>query len=219
MSSLPVFFFVFSVLLSQFPTNSIASDFCIADLSQPDGPAGYPCKDPSKVTVDDFVYSGLAVPSGNTTNFYNSAIRSINIEQFPGLNGMKISMLRADLDVSGVTPFHAHRVAELLLGVEGSVVAGFIDSNNTTYYKTLNKGEVLIIPQHYCTSFTMWIQLQLLHIHFIQVMNIMYKLLTLLCSKATYHQKCLTRSLHLIMQKCRSSRSSLEALIYSHDII
>ncbi|KAL2892287.1 Auxin-binding protein ABP19a [Bienertia sinuspersici] len=146
MSSLPVFFFVFSILLSQFPTNSIASDFCIADLSQPDGPAGYPCKDPSKVTVDDFVYSGLAVPSGNTTNFYNSAIRSINIEQFPGLNGMKISMLRADLDVSGVTPFHAHRVAELLLGVEGSVVAGFIDSNNTAYYKTLNKGEVLIIP-------------------------------------------------------------------------
>ncbi|KAL2941064.1 Auxin-binding protein ABP19b [Bienertia sinuspersici] len=140
---LPIFFFILSILI---PHSSASNDFCIADLSLPIGPAGYPCKDPKSVTVDDFISSSLTVPSGNTTNLYNASFKDIDTEQFPGLNGMGISMLRADLDMGGLTPLHTHRVSELLLGIEGSVLVGFIDSNNTAYYKTINKGEVIIIP-------------------------------------------------------------------------
>ncbi|KAL2941073.1 Auxin-binding protein ABP19a [Bienertia sinuspersici] len=141
---LPVFFFL-SILISPTLANTL-SDFCVADLSLPNGPSGYPCKDPKRVTADDFVSSALAVPGGNTRNIYKSTINDINNEQFPGLNGMGISMLRGDLEAGGVSPLHTHRVSELLVIEEGTIFAGFIDTNNTAYYKTLNKRDMMIIP-------------------------------------------------------------------------
>lgn len=97
------------------------------------------------MTVDDFVYSGLAV-AGNSTNLLKVSTSNAYTAQFPGLNGMGISMVRADIDVGGFFPIHTHRVSELLLIIEGSVIAGFIDSNNTPFYKTLNKGDTIIFP-------------------------------------------------------------------------
>ena len=61
---LPILF-LFSLLSSS--SRALVQDFCVADLSLPDGPAGYPCKNPAKVTVDDFVYSALGV-AGNVGN-------------------------------------------------------------------------------------------------------------------------------------------------------
>ncbi|XP_004303797.1 PREDICTED: auxin-binding protein ABP19a-like isoform 2 [Fragaria vesca subsp. vesca] len=90
-------------------------DFCVADYAAPQSPAGYACKDPVKVTVDDFVFSGLRV---------------------------------ADFAVGGVVPIHSHRDAtELVILVEGTVVAGFIASNNKAYVKTLHKGDTMVFPQ------------------------------------------------------------------------
>ncbi|XP_021741661.1 auxin-binding protein ABP19a-like [Chenopodium quinoa] len=120
-------------------------DFCVGDLSLPSGPSGYACKDPAKVTADDFVHSGLGV-AGNTTNMFKFGASVAFSPQFPGLNGMGISMVRADLGVGGAVPIHTHRVAELLVLVEGTVIGGFIDSNNTAYYKTLHKGDIMIFP-------------------------------------------------------------------------
>ncbi|KAI8022888.1 Auxin-binding protein ABP19a [Camellia lanceoleosa] len=51
---LPILFVV-SLLFSY--SNGSVLDFCVADFSLPDGPAGYSCKKPAKVTVNDFVYS------------------------------------------------------------------------------------------------------------------------------------------------------------------
>ena len=60
---------------------------------------------------------------------------------------MGISITRADLDVGGIFPIHTHRVSELLIVVEGTIVAGFIDTNNNTAsYTTLHKGDVMIFP-------------------------------------------------------------------------
>uniref|UniRef100_A0A803MQC2 Germin-like protein n=2 Tax=Chenopodium quinoa TaxID=63459 RepID=A0A803MQC2_CHEQI len=135
---------MFSFLVS-LSCATIISDYCVGDLSQPDGPAGYPCKDPAKVTVDDFVYSGLRV-AASSANPFKFGANNATVTQFPGLNGMDISITRADLDVGGVVPLHTHRVAELIIIIQGTVIGGFIDTKNTAYYKTLSKGDIMIFP-------------------------------------------------------------------------
>ncbi|KAB2620639.1 auxin-binding protein ABP19a [Pyrus ussuriensis x Pyrus communis] len=138
-------FFTFSLLLS----SSLASvqDFCVANYKAPEGPAGYSCKKPAKVTVDDFVYSGLGIP-GNTTNIIKAAVTPAFAAQFPGVNGLGISLARLDLAVGGVIPFHTHPGAsEVLLVAQGTIIAGFVSSANTVYLKTLKKGDIMVFPQ------------------------------------------------------------------------
>ncbi|KAI3711520.1 hypothetical protein L1987_70058 [Smallanthus sonchifolius] len=60
-------------------------DFCVADLSLPDTPSGFPCKDAKKLSVADFVYSGLGV-ARNTSNIIKAAAFTA---QFPGINSGK----------------------------------------------------------------------------------------------------------------------------------
>ncbi|XP_057506638.1 auxin-binding protein ABP19a-like [Actinidia eriantha] len=140
---LPILF-IFSLLSS---SCALVQDFCVADLSLPDGPAGYPCKNPAKVTVDDFVYSALGV-AGNTNNLFKVAVTTAFTAQFPGLNGLGLSLARADLEVGGVVPMHTHPGAnEVIFMVKGTITAGFISSANTVYLKTLNKGDTMIFPR------------------------------------------------------------------------
>lgn len=138
-------FFAFVLLLST--SHAAVQDFCVADYKAPEGPAGYSCKLPAKVTVDDFVFSGLGV-AGNTTNIIKAAVTPAFAAQFPGVNGLGISLARLDLAPGGVIPFHTHPGAsEVLVLVQGTLVAGFISSDNTVYLKTLKKGDVMIFPQ------------------------------------------------------------------------
>lgn len=138
-------FFAFVLLLST--SHAAVQDFCVADYKAPEGPAGYSCKQPAKVTVDDFVFSGLGV-AGNTTNIIKAAVTPAFAAQFPGVNGLGISLARLDLAPGGVIPFHTHPGAsEVLVLVQGTLVAGFISSDNTVYLKTLKKGDVMIFPQ------------------------------------------------------------------------
>ncbi|CAL5394930.1 unnamed protein product [Camellia sinensis] len=142
---LPILF-VISLLFSY--SHGSVLDFCVADFSLPDGPAGYSCKNPAKVTVNDFVYSGLGI-AGNTSSLIKAAVTSAFVDQFPGLNGLGLSMARLDLAVDGVVPIHTHRGgSEIIFVVEGTICAGFISSSaNTVYFKTLHKGDVMIFPQ------------------------------------------------------------------------
>ncbi|XP_023529910.1 auxin-binding protein ABP19a-like [Cucurbita pepo subsp. pepo] len=138
-------FFAFSVLASF--SHALVQDFCVADLKSPDTPAGFPCKKVSLVTEKDFVYSGLGV-AGNTSNLIKAAVTPAFTAQFPGVNGLGISLARLDLAVGGVIPFHTHPAAsEVLLVVEGTICAGFVSSANTVYFKTLNKGDIMVFPQ------------------------------------------------------------------------
>lgn len=58
--------------------------------------------------------------------------------QFAGLNGLGISVACLDLAAGGVIPLHTHPGAsELLVVIEGRILAGFISSDNTVYIKTL----------------------------------------------------------------------------------
>ncbi|THG01155.1 auxin-binding protein ABP20-like [Camellia sinensis] len=142
---LPILFVV-SLLFSY--SHGSVLDFCVADFSLPDGPAGYSCKKPANVTVNDFVYSGLGI-AGNTSDLLKAAVTLAFVDQFPGLNGLGLSMARLDLAVGGVVPIHTHRGgSEIIFVVEGTICAGFISSStNTAYFKTLHKGDVMVFPQ------------------------------------------------------------------------
>uniref|UniRef100_A0A5B6Z3H6 Germin-like protein n=1 Tax=Davidia involucrata TaxID=16924 RepID=A0A5B6Z3H6_DAVIN len=143
---LPTIIFIFSLLFSS-SSHASVQDFCVGDLAMSDGPAGYPCKKPAKVTVNDFVYSGLGI-AGNTSNLIKAAVTPAFTAQFPGVNGLGISIARLDLAVGGVVPMHTHPGAsELLLVLQGTICAGFISSANTVYFKSLNKGDIMVFPQ------------------------------------------------------------------------
>ncbi|KAL6996260.1 Auxin-binding protein ABP19a [Sarracenia purpurea var. burkii] len=141
---LPIFF-LFSFLI--FSSHVVALDFCVGRLKAPQGPSGYPCKNPAKVTADDFVFSGLGT-AGNTSSIINAAVTPAFDAQFPGVNGLGISIARLDLAPGGVIPFHTHPAAtEILLVLKGTIVAGFVSSANSVYVKTLKKGDVMVFPQ------------------------------------------------------------------------
>ncbi|EXB38936.1 Auxin-binding protein ABP19a [Morus notabilis] len=138
-------FSLFSLLFSS--SHGAIQDFCVADYSAPQGPAGYSCKNPAKVTVDSFVYSGLGI-TGNTTNLIKAAVTTAFDNQFPGVNGLGISLARADLAPGGVIPFHTHHGAsEIIIVIEGSLCAAFVSSDNKVYLKSLKKGDIMIFPQ------------------------------------------------------------------------
>ncbi|MQL41244.1 cupin domain-containing protein, partial [Escherichia coli] len=137
--------FLLPLLLST--SQASVNDFCVADLKGPDGPAGFPCKPPTKVTTLDFVFSGLSM-EGNTSNIINAAVTPAFVAQFPGVNGLGLSAARLDLAPGGVIPLHTHPGAsELLIVKQGLITAGFIASDNSVYVKTLSKGEIFILPQ------------------------------------------------------------------------
>ncbi|XP_074287575.1 auxin-binding protein ABP19a-like [Silene latifolia] len=139
--------FLLSLLALFTLSSATVVDFCVADLKCPVGPAGYPCKNPANLTVDDFVYSGLAVAGDTSTSIFKVAVAGAFDITFPALNGLGLSMARLDIGVGGVVPIHTHRVSELILVIDGSIIAGFIDGNGIAYYKKLNKGDIMIFPQ------------------------------------------------------------------------
>lgn len=140
----PIFFISFFTFSSSY---AAVQDFCVADYSAPQSPAGYSCKNPSNVTVDDFVYSGLGV-AGNTSNANKIGITPAFAGQFPSLNGLGLSLLREDLEVGGIGPLHLHRGAsEIIHVVKGTIIAGFIATDNTVYTKTLKQGDIMLFPQ------------------------------------------------------------------------
>ncbi|KAM0020296.1 hypothetical protein Hdeb2414_s0025g00665631 [Helianthus debilis subsp. tardiflorus] len=133
--------------LLTFSANAAVQDFCVADLKGPESPAGYSCKPAATVTVDDFVSSGVG-SAGNTSNIIKAAVTPAFTEQFPGVNGLGISIARLDVAVGGVIPMHTHPGgSELLLVTQGFIQAGFISSANTVYVKTLKKGDIMLFPQ------------------------------------------------------------------------
>nr|ABV03161.1 germin-like protein [Chimonanthus praecox] len=148
MEMMPTIFFFFLQLLFFSSSNAAVQDFCVGDLTGPEGPAGYSCKKPAIVTVDDFVFSGLG-KAGNTSNIIRAAVTPAFSAQFPGLNGLGLSIARLDLAVEGVIPLHTHPGgSELLVVVQGTICAGFISSSaNTVYFKTLKKGDIMVFPQ------------------------------------------------------------------------
>ncbi|KAL4334958.1 hypothetical protein GQ457_07G039140 [Hibiscus cannabinus] len=129
-----------------FPSSN-ALDFCVGDLGAPQGPAGYSCKKVEAVTVNDFVFSGLNAV-GNTSNVMKAAVTPAFSTQFPGINGLGVSLARLDLAVGGRTAMHTHpEGTEVLTIIQGTLCAGFISSTNKVYLTSLHEGDIMAFPQ------------------------------------------------------------------------
>ncbi|KAJ9181403.1 hypothetical protein P3X46_009536 [Hevea brasiliensis] len=104
------------------------------------------CKNSSEATTDDFVFSGMKTAG----NFSETGLATIpvNPANFPGLNTLGMSFVRADLKVGAINPPHFHpRATEITHVVQGSVYLGFVDSNNRVYARVLEQGEVMVFPR------------------------------------------------------------------------
>ncbi|GJX49865.1 putative germin-like protein [Tanacetum coccineum] len=109
------------VLESNISTNSEKNDHQIevnfTYLQGPESPAGYYCKSPANVTVDDFVPCSPKF-AANTSNIIKAAVTPAFAAQLPGVNGLGISIARLD-----------------------------VARANKVYIKTLRKGDIMEFPQ------------------------------------------------------------------------
>ncbi|RYR52714.1 germin-like protein subfamily 1 member 15 [Arachis hypogaea] len=127
-------------------------DFCVA---LPDGSIkdavfvnGKFCKDPKIVVAEDFFKH---VDPGNVVNKLGSKVTPVTVNELAGLNTLGISLARIDFGSKGLNPPHTHpRGTEVLIVIEGTLLVGFVTSNqnntNRLFTKVLNKGDVFVFP-------------------------------------------------------------------------
>ncbi|XP_075505797.1 germin-like protein subfamily 1 member 17 [Primulina tabacum] len=151
------FFVVTSICSLAYASDpSPLQDFCVAvdDAKASVFVNGKICKNPNKVSADDFYFSGLNKP-GNTSNRVGSRVTPVNVNQIPGLNTLGISLVRVDYAPYGLNPPHTHpRATEILVVTEGTLSVGFVTSNpanpnqkNKLFTKTLHPGDVFVFPE------------------------------------------------------------------------
>ncbi|KAF1855275.1 hypothetical protein Lal_00021116 [Lupinus albus] len=100
------------------------NDLCIANSAD----NSFSCKNSSTATVEDFTFSGIKFP-GNFKNWFFS--KGVNSNDFPGLNTLGVSFVRADFDVGGVNVPHFHpRATEVVFVLKGKIYSGFVDTKN-----------------------------------------------------------------------------------------
>ncbi|KAF1878057.1 hypothetical protein Lal_00022766 [Lupinus albus] len=117
------------------------NDLCIANSAD----NSFSCKNSSTATVEDFTFSGIKFP-GNFKNWFFS--KGVNSNDFPGLNTLGVSFVRADFDVGGVNVPHFHpRATEVVFVLKGKIYSGFVDTKNKVFAKVLEEGEVMVFPR------------------------------------------------------------------------
>lgn len=148
LSNTLTFFIIFLLNSSSSSSNAAVQDFCVGDLTGPENPAGYPCKNISKVTANDFYFPDFLTPHITYLPKFNASATLGFTPYFPGVNGLGLSLVCFAIEVGSFVPSHTHpRANEVIVMIEGSIIAGFISSDNKAYYKTLQKGDVFIFPQ------------------------------------------------------------------------
>ncbi|XP_058226551.1 germin-like protein subfamily 3 member 4 [Rhododendron vialii] len=116
---------------------------------------GLPCKNPATVTASDFKSTKLNQP-GDTDNLERSFTAILSALEFPGLNTLGLAVARTDLEVDGLVMPHSHpRASEIFYVSKGIVIAGFIDTQNQLFQRTLKEGDVFVFPRgllHFCLN-------------------------------------------------------------------
>ncbi|XP_058003801.1 germin-like protein subfamily 1 member 16 [Hevea brasiliensis] len=126
-------------------------DFCVAINDTKFGVFvnGKFCKDPTKVTANDFFFSGINVPR-DTSNQLGVNVTLLNVDMIAGLNTNGLSLARIDYAANGgLNPPHHHpRAAEILTVLEGTLYAGFVTANpdHLLFSKILQAGDVFVFP-------------------------------------------------------------------------
>ncbi|CAL4926776.1 unnamed protein product [Urochloa decumbens] len=126
-------------------------DFCVADLSGRLSVNGYPCQ-PSAAAGDKFLFSSRATRGGDPmANPNGSNVTELDVNEWPGLNTLGVSMNRVDFAPGGTNPPHIHpRATEIGVMIRGELLLGIIgslDSGNRYYSKVVRAGETFVIPR------------------------------------------------------------------------
>uniref|UniRef100_A0A0D9W0B6 Germin-like protein n=1 Tax=Leersia perrieri TaxID=77586 RepID=A0A0D9W0B6_9ORYZ len=145
---------ILTTILAVFISTSIADpdpiqDFCVGIPAPTNSPAytGFPCKPESNVTSDDFYFTGLAA-TVKTYNRFGTNVSVANVDTFPGLNTMGLSISRIEHAPGGLNPPHTHpRATEMVHVIEGRILIGFVSTARRFYSKVLNDGDTFVIPR------------------------------------------------------------------------
>ncbi|XP_057814321.2 germin-like protein 1-1 [Cryptomeria japonica] len=123
-------------------------DFCVADTAEANVKInGFVCKDPKEVNASDFLFRGLSNPL-STNNNLGFNITAGNVVNFPGVNTLGISINRGEFAPGGLNPPHIHpRATEIIFLMEGTILVGFISTDNLLFSQKLEKGDVFVIPR------------------------------------------------------------------------
>ncbi|XP_027102963.1 germin-like protein subfamily T member 1 [Coffea arabica] len=138
------------VLLLPLPSHSAdpspLQDFCVADLDSSLYINGFPCKNPDNVSSQDFFANGFQQSPGEF-NIFDVNVTRQDVQRFPGLNTLGLSMNRVVLKPGGLNAPHVHpRAAELALVMDGKLFVGFVTTGNVFYWKIVTSGELFVIP-------------------------------------------------------------------------
>ncbi|WOK92919.1 germin-like protein 11-1 [Canna indica] len=116
---------------------------------------GFLCKNQTSITASDFKTSRLN-HAGDTDNSLRSSMTVVTAAEFPGLNTQGLAMSRTDLAMDGIVLPHSHpRASEMMFVSHGTVVAGFVDTENRLFQRTLRDGDVFVFPRgllHFCVN-------------------------------------------------------------------
>ncbi|XP_050235813.1 germin-like protein subfamily 2 member 4 isoform X2 [Mercurialis annua] len=138
-------FTLFSASLAYDP--DMLQDLCVANISSGVRLNGFPCKEESNITAEDFFYDGIS-RRAFVNNSVGSVVRGANVEKIPGLNTMGVSLSRIDFDRDGLNPPHTHpRATEMIFVLYGELDVGFITTENTLYATRIKRGEVFVFPR------------------------------------------------------------------------
>ncbi|GLJ06778.1 hypothetical protein SUGI_0047960 [Cryptomeria japonica] len=124
-------------------------DYCVADTnSSAIFINGLPCLSPSQTSAKHFTTSALGKAANTSGNPFGFGVILTTPQILPGVNTLGVSLVRADLDVGGLTPPHTHpRATEIVYILQGKLVVGFVDSSNNLFSETVNAGDVFVFPQ------------------------------------------------------------------------
>ncbi|KAJ7531602.1 hypothetical protein O6H91_14G051000 [Diphasiastrum complanatum] len=128
-------------------------DYCVTDSSSNVVLNGFTCK--SSASPADFSSSLFNSP-GSTANALGVAVTLAGASNFGGLNTQGLSIARIDYAAGGLVPPHVHpRASEVLLVLQGTISAAFVDGSNKLYSQTLQPFDLFVFPRgliHYSVN-------------------------------------------------------------------
>ncbi|XP_021759651.1 putative germin-like protein 2-1 [Chenopodium quinoa] len=105
------------------------------------------CKNPKRVTINDFVYKGFNKTSV-IENRQGAEATLVSVDQFPGLNTLGVAIARVDFAPFGLNTPHLHpRASEAFAVMKGTLYAGFVTTEYKLYETILNEGDIIAFPQ------------------------------------------------------------------------
>ncbi|XP_015932017.1 germin-like protein 9-3 [Arachis duranensis] len=114
----------------------------------PDIPSDFITPDGIPIDGKYFTYTGMrAFVQQSAPPSYFTYMRASK-EEFVALDGLSVATIILGFRPGDVSPPHIHpRASELLFVVEGSLVVGFVDTNNKLFTQKLQTGDMFVFPK------------------------------------------------------------------------